>query len=179
MSMQANIEAQQRFGEAVNSGNLDEIRNLMSAGVVDHDPAPDQGPGPDGFTAFFTAFRAGFPGLEITVDHLVADENNVAFAYTATGNHQGEFQGIPVTNRKIRIRGMQISRFENGLTACAPRTPIECAARENGAHRSVIQVPISSSIRGEFPHPPDPGWRPGPRPRAGELDAEVVDSMDW
>lgn len=116
MSKQQNIDAQQRFGDAVNSGNLEVIRTLMAPNVVDHDPAPDQEPGPEGFVQFFTAFRTGFPDLEITVDHLVADEDNVAFAYTATGTHTGEFQGIAPTNRKITIRGLQISRFENGLT---------------------------------------------------------------
>jgi len=45
---------------------------------------------------------------------MVADENNIAFAYTATGTHEGEFNGIPATHKQISIRGMQISRFEDG-----------------------------------------------------------------
>ncbi|MGI8975211.1 MAG: ester cyclase [Thermomicrobiales bacterium] len=50
----------------------------------------------------------------IAVDHMVADDDNVAFAYTLTGTHQGPFMGHEATGKPISIRGMQISRFENG-----------------------------------------------------------------
>ena len=73
-----------------------------------------QGPGPEGFIQFFTQFRAAFPNLAIAVDHMVSDENNVSIAYTVTGTHQGDFQGIPATGRHIKAPGVQIARFENG-----------------------------------------------------------------
>lgn len=116
MSKQDNITAQEQFGEAVNTGNLEAIRDLMAPNVVDHDPAPDQGPGVQGFIDFFTGFRSAFPDLHVEVEHLVADEESVAFAYTVTGTHQRDFLGVPPTGRPIKARGMQISRFENGKT---------------------------------------------------------------
>jgi len=39
---------------------------------------------------------------------------NVAFAYTITGTHQGDFLGIAPTGKRISARGMQIGRFEGG-----------------------------------------------------------------
>ena len=111
---QANLQAQQRMGESVNSGKLDGLKDVMARDVVDHDPAPDQGPGPEGFIAFFTKFRSAFPDLAVAVDHMVADDNNVSIAYTITGTHSGDFQGIPATGRRINARGVQIARFENG-----------------------------------------------------------------
>ena len=120
MSQQDNIKTQQAFGEAVNSGNLNAIRDLVAPNAVDHDPAPDQGNGPDqgigpeGFIQFFTMLRTAFPDLKIAVDHLVADDDNVAFAYTLTGTHSGDFLGVPATGKTISARGMQITRFENG-----------------------------------------------------------------
>jgi len=116
LSKQDNITAQEQFGEAVNTGNLEAFRDLMAPNVVDHDPAPDQGPGVQGFIDFFTGFRSAFPDLHVEVEHLVADEESVAFAYTVTGTHQGDFLGVPPTGRPIKARGMQISRFENGKT---------------------------------------------------------------
>jgi len=116
VSKQDNIAAQQQFGDAVNSGHFEAFRELMTPDVVDHDPAPDQGPGVQGFIDFFTGFRAAFPDLHIEVEHLVADEESVAFAYTVTGTHQGDFLGVPATGRPITARGVQISRFENGKT---------------------------------------------------------------
>ena len=114
MSQQVNMETQEKFGAAVNDGNLSEIMQLMSPGVVDHDPAPTQGSGPEGFIAFFTEFRQGFPDLKIDVEHAVADENNISIAYTVTGTHRGVFMGIPPTGRKISARGVQIARFVDG-----------------------------------------------------------------
>lgn len=112
MSKQENIENQQRFGEAVNSGNLDAIQDVMTTGVVDHDPAPGQGPGPAGFIEFFTKLRIAFPDLKVSVDYMVADEENVAIAYTLTGT-----LGVKGSGRRVSARGLQIARFENGKIA--------------------------------------------------------------
>jgi predicted ester cyclase len=84
MSQQDNIAATERLGVAVNSGNLDALHEVFALNVVDRDPASDQQPGPEGFIHFFTGFRAAFPDLNISVEQLVADEDNVAIAYRAT-----------------------------------------------------------------------------------------------
>ena len=114
MSQQANIEALKAFGEAVNTGRYDAFSDLVSDAVVDHDPAPGQGPGPQGYADFFKTMKSAFPDMKITVEHLAADEDNVSFAYTLTGTQNGEFQGVPASGKPIKVRGMQISRFEDG-----------------------------------------------------------------
>jgi steroid delta-isomerase-like uncharacterized protein len=114
MSKQDNIAATEHLGAAVNSGNLNALREVFAPTVVDRDPASDQSPGPEGFIQFFTGFRAAFPDLNISVEQLVANDDNVAIAYTITGTHQGDFLGIPATGRAIKARGVQIARFENG-----------------------------------------------------------------
>ena len=112
MSKEQNIQTQKSFGEAVNSNNLQLFHELLSPDVVDHNPAPTQRPGPQGFIDFFTEFIAAFPDLAIGVEHLVADDHNVSIAYTVTGTHRGDFMGVPPTGRRIRATGLQISRFE-------------------------------------------------------------------
>lgn len=114
MSKERNIETLKKQGEAVNGGHLELLREVFAPGVVDHDPAADQGPGPEGFIGFFTQLRAAFPDLMVEVDYLVADDDNVAMAYTINGTHRGPLQGIPATGRKVKARGMQIARFEDG-----------------------------------------------------------------
>ena len=113
MSKEANIATTKKMGEAVNHGRLDEFHDYFAPDVKDHDPAPDQGSGPDGFIKFFTQFRAAFPDLKIAVEHMTADDNSVAIAYTVTGTQDGPFQGIPATGKKIKARGVQIARFNN------------------------------------------------------------------
>lgn len=114
MSKQENITAQKKFGEAVNSGNLEQLGELISHDVKEHDPAPNQGPGAKGYIDFFKMMRTAFPDMKIDVEHMVADDENVAFAYTLTGTQKGEFMDVAATNKKIEVRGMQISKFRNG-----------------------------------------------------------------
>ncbi|WP_037908711.1 ester cyclase [Actinacidiphila yeochonensis] len=114
MSQQDNIAAQTAFGEAVNSGNLAAIADVVAPGAVDHDPAPGQGPGPEGYQAMFGDLRRAFPDLHVEVEHLLATEDELAFAYTITGTHRGELAGHAPTGRAVSFRGLQISRFENG-----------------------------------------------------------------
>jgi steroid delta-isomerase-like uncharacterized protein len=62
---------------------------------------------------WFTQFHSAFPDFKIAVEHMVADDDNVAFAYTITGTHGGPFNGIPASGKKIKVRGMQISKFNS------------------------------------------------------------------
>ena len=114
MTKQDNLAALQKFGGAVNSGELELLRDVIASDVVDHDPAPDQGAGPEGYIRMFAAMRTSFPDLAIAVDQVLADEDKIAIAYTVTGTQKGEFLGIAPTGRKIRARGVQIARFKDG-----------------------------------------------------------------
>ena len=113
MSKEANIATTKKMGEAVNKGHLEEFHQYFASNVKDHDPAPDQGSGPEGFIKFFTQFRSAFPDLKIAVEHMTADEDSVAIAYTVTGTQEGPFQGIPATGKKIKARGVQIAKFNS------------------------------------------------------------------
>lgn len=114
MPRDINIAAQERFAEGVNSGNFDVFDEVVAAEVVDHDPAPEQGPGPQGFKDMFATMRSAFPDLEVTPEHMTATEDDVALAYTVAGTHEGDFLGIAPTGRKVTARGVQIGRFHEG-----------------------------------------------------------------
>jgi steroid delta-isomerase-like uncharacterized protein len=117
MARDINIAAQERFAEGVNTGNFDIFDEVVAPDVIDHDPAPEQGPGPQGFKDMFRTMRTAFPDLEVTPEHMVATEDDVALAYTVTGTHKGEFLGVGPTGRKVTARGVQIGRFEDGRLA--------------------------------------------------------------
>jgi len=114
MSKEQNMATLQRQGEAIAAGHLEALREVFADNVVDHDPAPDQAPGPKGYIDFFGGLRTAFPDLAVSVDYLVTDDDNVAMAYTISGTHNGPLGGIPATGKKVKARGMQIARFENG-----------------------------------------------------------------
>lgn len=114
MSSEDNVAAQERLAEKLNSGDIDAAVEAFADDAVDHDPAPDQGQGREGFRQFFGAQLTAFPDAQIKPEHMVVDDDNVAIAYTVTGTHDREFNGIAPTGRRVEFRGMQIGRFENG-----------------------------------------------------------------
>jgi steroid delta-isomerase-like uncharacterized protein len=114
MGKQENLAALGKFAEGVNTGKFDLFPEAVAADCVDHDPAPGQGPGPEGYRMFFSAIRTAFPDLEVGLETMVADEESVAFAYTMKGTHKGPLMGIPPTGKKISIRGVQVSKFRDG-----------------------------------------------------------------
>ncbi|MGC1919531.1 MAG: ester cyclase [Acidobacteriaceae bacterium] len=115
MGKEQNLAALGKFAEAVNKGNFDLFREAVATQCVDHDPGPGQGPGPEGYRKFFSAMRKAFPDLSVGLETMLADEESVAFAYTMKGTHQGVLMGIAPTGKKMSIRGVQISKFRDGV----------------------------------------------------------------
>lgn len=114
MSREANIAAQESLAENINQGNIAAAVLSFAETAVDHDPAPGQGSGREGFKTFFTALSTAFPDAHIEPAHVVADDEHVCIAYTLTGTHEGDFHGVSPTGKKIEVRGVQIGRFEDG-----------------------------------------------------------------
>ena len=114
MSKEANLATLGKFAEAVTTGNFNLFQEAVSTENVDHDPAAGQVPGPEGYRMFFSGLRAAFPDLKVALETMVADEDSLAFAYTLTGTQSGSYMGIAPTGKKIKIRGMQISKFKDG-----------------------------------------------------------------
>jgi steroid delta-isomerase-like uncharacterized protein len=114
MSKEVNLAALGKFAEGVNTGNFVLFNEVVALDCVDHDPAPGQVPGPEGYRMFFSQMRTAFPDLSVAPEALVADEESIAFAYTLTGTHQGPLSGIAPTGKKVKIRGLQFSKFKDG-----------------------------------------------------------------
>jgi predicted ester cyclase len=61
----------------------------------------------------FNELRVAFPDLHVEVEHLLATDDELAFAYVISGTHLGPLMGRPATGKKVSYRGMQISRFDS------------------------------------------------------------------
>lgn len=114
MSKEQNAATLTKFAEAVNTANYDLFNEAVAPNCVDHDPAPGQVPGPEGYRTLFSEMRGAFPDMQVAVDTMVADEESIAFAYTFTGTQNGPFMGIPGSGKKVSMRGLQISKFSSG-----------------------------------------------------------------
>lgn len=115
MSREDNIAAQQKAAEHINAGEIDAgVDAVFAEDAYDHDPAPGQGPGREGFRTFFHTLFKAFPDAQLEPATMVADDEHVCLAYTLTGTHRGEFQGVAPTGNRVEVRGMQIGRFRDG-----------------------------------------------------------------
>ena len=107
MSKESAQTALGKFAEAVNTGNFDLFDQVVDINCVDHDPADGQVPGPAGY-------RTALPDMSVIPETIVQDEDTIALAYTLTCTHTGRLGKIPPTGKKVKIRGMQISKFKDG-----------------------------------------------------------------
>ena len=57
---------------------------------------------------------AAFPDQLWTLEEQAAEGEKVWSRFTWRGTHQGEFLGIPPTNRAVTVKGMVIDRFVDG-----------------------------------------------------------------
>ncbi len=56
---------------------------------------------------------AGFSDFSHTIEDIIMEGNKAACRVNITGTHNGNFRGIPATNKSIAVGAMTIFRIEN------------------------------------------------------------------
>ncbi|MBI4459685.1 MAG: ester cyclase [Acidobacteria bacterium] len=118
MSTAENKAAARRIYETLNealaTGNLQLLDNVIAPDAVDHNPAPGQAVGLEGIKQAFATFRASFPDLRFTIEDMIAEADKVACRITVRGTHSGDFQGIGATSRPVLLSGIDILLIGDG-----------------------------------------------------------------
>jgi len=114
MSTEENTTRVRRgFEEGINQKKLDVFDELLAPNYVNHNmPAP--APGPEGFKQVIGMFYMAFPDMHITMEDEFGEGDTVGTRGYMTGTHQGEFMGIPQTNKPIKVEYIDLWRVENG-----------------------------------------------------------------
>jgi predicted ester cyclase len=100
------------FEEGLNQNKPDVFDELIAPSYVNYDfPAPS--PGLEGFKMAIGMFLAAFPDMRVTVEEELAEGDKVITRGYFTGTHRGDFQGIPATGKPIKVKFIDIWRFEN------------------------------------------------------------------
>jgi steroid delta-isomerase-like uncharacterized protein len=97
-----------------NGDHLDLLDEVLAPDLVVHGPVPVDG-GREGLKAALGAIRAAFPDSHVTIDDLAFGGETIYRRWTIEGTHDGEFFGVPATRRQIRISGVDVDRFEDGV----------------------------------------------------------------
>ena len=102
------------LNQALSTGNLAALDEVIAADAVDHNPAPGQKPGVEGVKQAFGEFRIAFPDLSLTVEEMIAEGQKVACRITTRATHKGVFLGIPPTGKQVVQTGIDILRITDG-----------------------------------------------------------------
>lgn len=105
--------ARKVFEDVLTEGNIALVDELVASDYVGHTPLLELH-GPEGAKEFDAMLHQAFPDLEIAVEDQIAEGDRVATRWTARGTHEGEFQGIPPTGRRVEFSGIAIFRIADG-----------------------------------------------------------------
>jgi steroid delta-isomerase-like uncharacterized protein len=94
------------------AGEIDATGDYFHDDMVEEVPLPGQGPGLEGLKETLTRLRQAFPDMHWSIEEQMAVDHRVLTRFRWSGTHQGEFFGIPATNRVVQVWGMVIDRFE-------------------------------------------------------------------
>jgi steroid delta-isomerase-like uncharacterized protein len=101
-----------------NTGNADVAKQLYNDDALRSDPNQSRpARGSQEIARYVAEVRAAFPDFELEINEKVFETSRLVTHWTCTGTHNGEFQGIPATGRRINISGLALARIENGKVA--------------------------------------------------------------
>lgn len=99
--------------DVINNGDYSAMRDLLHPDYVYRSPDQELH-GPDALENLFTAYRNGLPDLETSIDDLIVSGDQVLISITLRGAHTGKLMGIPATGKRLTVRGMVLSRLQDG-----------------------------------------------------------------
>ncbi|MBI1769976.1 MAG: ester cyclase [Bacteroidetes bacterium] len=111
-----NKKAVLRFNrEFIEQGNLNSFKELVADDVINHS-APVGSPQGQESMLYFLQYilRKGFPDMKVEIFDQVAEGDKVTTRKAIHATHQGEFMGIPASNKKVTIQVIDIIRLRDG-----------------------------------------------------------------
>jgi len=110
-----------RFNKEVfENGNLAAIDDLLTEDFIEHQAPPpgvEMKPGREGVKEFLKPYFAAFTDWSTNIDQLIQEGDTVVGHGHYTATHSGDFMGIPATNKRITVEGIDIVRFEGDRAA--------------------------------------------------------------
>jgi predicted ester cyclase len=97
------------LGEAWGKGNMTAVDEFMAADYVEHPRPSNLPPGTEGLKQLIAAYRTAFPDLKVTLDDIFAEGEMVAFRWSVSGTHLGDWLGIPRPVTTLRQPGLPSS----------------------------------------------------------------------
>ena len=118
MQSTKNKEVVRRLAHVINSGNLDDLDDVLAPHYVRHDPNPLlEDVGREEYKQAFTRLRNAFPDAEWVLEELLSEGDRVTGRWTFRGTHKGPFFNIPPSGKEVTYPILAIYRIEDGMIA--------------------------------------------------------------
>jgi steroid delta-isomerase-like uncharacterized protein len=98
----------------VGKGNVAAVDEFMADEYVEHPRPSTLPPGTEGLKQLIAAYRTAFPDLKMTLDDIFAEGEMVAFRWSVSGTHLGDWLGVPPTGNHVRATGITVFRIAGG-----------------------------------------------------------------
>lgn len=107
-----NTELIKKFETMINTADEKLAEELVASDAAFYTPAsPEPLYGGKGYLSVVHWMRKGFSDIQWNITDIVADTDKVAVKWDMTGTHDGDFMGIPATNKKISVCVMNFYYF--------------------------------------------------------------------
>jgi predicted SnoaL-like aldol condensation-catalyzing enzyme len=106
------------FTQAFNNRNITVLDKLTSVNEIEHNLLAYRGL--HGVKQYFSDLMAAFPDLHITIDHIIADGNNVVVLTNTTGTPAQPLisaAGVPISRKNISFETADIYRIADNKIA--------------------------------------------------------------
>lgn len=99
-----------------NDGDYAKMSDVLAESIAVYDPGAPEGEvhGHGGLEALLRELRTAFPDFRVAIDDMLAGDETIMAEWTFTGTHEGEFNGVPPTGRKVELTGMDTMRISDG-----------------------------------------------------------------
>ena len=117
MSEQNKQTARRMYEELMNGRNTALADEIMDDNYTNPEHPPMLPPGIEGGKIMFEMWNEAFPDYRMTVSDLIGEGDTVAVRWSFTGTNSGPFMGMPATNKRVTVGGVNILKFRNGKIA--------------------------------------------------------------
>jgi steroid delta-isomerase-like uncharacterized protein len=115
MSVSDNKLLTRGFYASINQRNLDALDELISEDFVEHEQFPGlPTTGRKAVQAALDVFLGAFPDVQFAVDDIIGEDDKIVVRGRLSGTHQGEFMGIPATNKSFEVGFIDILEIHDG-----------------------------------------------------------------
>jgi steroid delta-isomerase-like uncharacterized protein len=117
-TLESNKALVRAYFEAIDTGDAAIIATFLAPDYIEHASAfPNLRPGVDGVHDVFKLSNAAFTNFKHVIEDQVAEGDRVVSRVTATGDHVGDYWGVPATGKTVSMEGIGIHRIANGKIA--------------------------------------------------------------